>query len=252
MTKASIVITAMAILAVSTATSADTAASVKALPDGSQGFNVTGIVTSSGGSTGRLQFVIQDATGGLLIDRGTITPPYAQPNVGDSVTITTGTKSTYFGSVQFVPEISGSVVVNSTGNPLPAPYVYPSVAAALAAPTLDHQGLYVRVKNVYFTIAPVGPNWPSTGGMNYEVTDNGADLIRVRLTTDLHGQETNWGNKTAPTNNPADRVDIVAVGAQYNSASQIYMNDPVGTSAKTDETGPIRPATTSVGEWALY
>ncbi len=237
-------------LALAAPAAADTVAAVKALADASLASNVTGIVTSVGGSTGRLQFTIQDATGGLLIDKGTLT--YTQPNVGDSVTIVSGTKTTFSGTIELIPTTAGDIVVNNTGNPQPTIVTYPSIAAALAASTTDHQGRLVRIQNVYFTVAPAGPNWPATGGVNYTVTDNGTDTMTVRVTSDIHGLGAAWSAKLAPTASSSDRVDIVGVGSLFSSVNQIYINDPVGTSAKTDATGPIRPPTTSVGDWNLY
>ncbi len=241
---------------------AGTVAQVKASAEGAE-WQTTGIVTSVGGNTGRRAFTIQDATDAILIDnKNSLT--YTLPAVGDSVWIRRGNKTTFSNTIQLQPAATADVIVNSSGNPLPAPVVFASVNDFLAANVTSTQAKLVRLQNVYLKDAATSAgavNWldasATVGGHNFGFTSDGASTVTVRITNDLNGKETNWQNKVRPaTNNSSDRVDIVAVAAQFTVAAvptlQISLNDPVGTSAKTDATGPIRPATTAVSDWRKY
>lgn len=243
-----------------------TCASVKAAANGTRFQNVHGIVTSVGGNYGRLQFTIQDGTVGLLIDSPSATA-YTQPNIGDDVTIGVASRNTSSGSIVLQPEGTGSAAftVNSSGNPLPAPVTYGSVAEFLAANTIDIQGLRVQICNVYLDsistadTAKVGDTtWlasaQTAGAAGLVFTDDGTAKVTVYVTNDLHGKLDDWKAKIRPaTADSNDRVNVIAVGAQYNNVNQISVNDPVGTAAKTDEAGPIAPAKkAAVNEWSLY
>lgn len=238
-----------------------TCAQVKAAVDGTICLNTSGTVTSVGGATGRLQFTIQDASGGVLVDKNTTT--YVQPNVGDKVTITSGTKTTFNGTVELQPISNTDVVVTPGSNPQPAPIVFGSVAAFKAAPTLTVQATRVTIQNVYLTTGTTGigtTTWlnpTTTGSVNVTMSDSSGTTFTARLTNDLHGKESNWQAKTRPVaNNTSDRVDIIAVGAlqSLGGPNEVSLNDPVGTSAKTDVGGPIAPATVpaAVNKWELF
>lgn len=237
-----------------------TIADVKAAANGARFTDVTGIVTSVGGSTSRLQFTIQDATGGVLVDCGTQT--YTQPTLGDQVKLGICLKTLNGAMVQLAPEVGASAYTTlSSGNALPAPVQFASLTAFLAANSLDTQSKLVRVKNVYCSDTAVptngdAVNWmgaAATGNINYVYTDDGATTIQVRITSDVHGKEAIWRAKPRSTG-VAQKVDVVGVGSAYGTpvVNQIYLNDPAGTTAMTDATGPIYPAGSAVRDWFEY
>lgn len=267
----------VAALAVSSAGYGATVAQVKALADGGSFTNLTGIVTSVGGGTGRLGFTLQDNTGGILVDKGATT--YVQPNLGDSVTILNGT-SVHFSSgavhndpegrytVEAVPVANTDVVVNSNNNALPTPLDFANLTAYMTADFLDTQGRLVRLHNlhlIYSNLTTSGTttwtNGPAVAGLNFNVSDGTTQTV-LRLTSDINGTGGTWSTKTRPSDtNPTDTFDVVAASAWFAVAAtgvpspgnEISLNNWCGTTAKTDATtGPIRAATSNVDLWRKY
>ncbi|MBX7246688.1 MAG: hypothetical protein K1X53_14420 [Candidatus Sumerlaeaceae bacterium] len=235
--------------------------SVKAAADGSQWILTSGTVTSVGGNTNRRGFTIQDATGGILIDNNA-SLTYTVPAVGDFVNITTGTKTTFSGAIELQPTSNAAVVIVNSGNPLPTPQTFLTVDSFLASSTATVQSNYIRINNVFLGgSVPTGggtTTWldaTTTGGVNYLLTSNGVTSVSLRLTADLGGTEATWQAKARPAvANSTDRFDLFAVSTVFAGALQISLNSPVGTTAKTDSTGPIRAATipASAKDWERY
>ncbi len=222
-------------------------ADVKVSGDSTTLTNVTGVVTSVGGATGRLQFTIQDATGGVIVDKGGTS--YVQPLVGDSVTILQGTKTTFSGLIQLQPLSGADVQINSNGNPLPDPLRFSTLYAFSQADTNFVQSMYVHVKDLCLTgslpAAAGSSTWLSstaTGNANYTVTDNGHDTAILRLPVDLAGTLATWRAKQRPAVSASERFDIVCTAGIFGGALQLQMSSPAGTTARADATGPVRVA----------
>jgi hypothetical protein len=162
--------------------------------------------------------------------------------------------------VEAVPASTADVVVNSSGNPAPAPQDFFTVASFLAASTVTVQAKLVRLHNLHLT-TPLPANagattWlnAATVGQNFVVADTAGTTTVLRITSDVHGTVATWQAKTRPSEvNPLDTFDVVAVTATFNPpGNEFSLNDPVGTTAKTDTTGPIRAATSGVPAWKEY
>ena len=241
-----------------TPTQALNIAAVKNSADASIFLNTSGTVTSVGGSFGRLQFTIQDATGGIIIDRNTAV--YTQPNVGDFVNILSGTKTTFNGLVELQPT-NGSDVVTTPGGGSPiTPQAFASVAAFLASTTATQSNL-VRIPNVFLSDLPPANSGATTwldgsatsANIVYGFSDGGPTTVSVRLASDLHNTTATWQAKTRPVEDvTADKVDIVTVAGISGSTLSLIISDPVGTTAKTDATGPIRASVSAVRDWKFY
>jgi phosphatidylserine/phosphatidylglycerophosphate/cardiolipin synthase-like enzyme len=165
---------------------------------------VKGIVTH-GSEWGPIRY-FQDNTAGIAA--------YAVPgspslnalnavNKGDSVTIT-GSLKLYGGLLELDPITS--VVVNSTGNPVPDPLV---ITPAQVGETTE--GRLVEVKNAVFAISGV-----FAAGKTYAISANGesVNIFINKLQTDIIGQPI-----------PQGLVNLTAISSQYYNA---YNSPPPG------------------------
>ena len=147
---------------------------------------VTGIVTSPNFSnTGaRAEYTIQDATGGIVLFAYSfdVGPDGAGLSLGDEVTIT-GEITPYNGLVEIEPATPADVVVESSGNDLPAFQVL-TIAQILASPE-EFESELVRIDSA--TI--VSGTWPtSTSSSNMTITDPSGELhvMRIDGNTNIH------------------------------------------------------------------
>ncbi len=147
---------------------------------------VTGIVTSPNFSESgaRGEYTIQDATGGMVLFAYSfdVGPDGAGLSVGDEVTVT-GSITYYNGLVEIEPATATDVVVESSGNNLPA-FQELTIAQILASPE-EYESELVRIDSV--TI--IGGTWPtSTSSSNMTITDpSGAEhTMRIDGNTDIH------------------------------------------------------------------
>ncbi|TSA41913.1 MAG: hypothetical protein D4R57_00060 [Verrucomicrobiales bacterium] len=144
-------------------------------------FQATGIVTTpanlvSGASV--YSYHIQDATGGIdVFHRGGFSP--LLPTVGDSVTVTAPLVQ-FNGLSEFAPTNANpthSIVINSTGNPLPAPMVFDFTTINPALTESTFEGRYVVASNVFLGITNV-PALITAGG-NVFMTNLTGQIFRL-------------------------------------------------------------------------
>jgi hypothetical protein len=158
---------------------------------------VKGIVTN-GSELGVIRY-FQDNTAGIAAYGSLINSVQR----GDSVTIT-GTLKNYNQLLELDPV--ASVVIRSTGNPVPAP-----IALSPAQIAEAYEGMLVRINNATFTDA----GGTFAGNKKYQFTANGeSGYIYVKTAqTDIVGQPI-----------PSGQVNITAVCSQfdYNSPTAGY------------------------------
>lgn len=154
--------------------SSSTVANIAALRAGTVGqiYELTGEVMMTYQQGFRNQKVIEDATGGILIDdsAGNITSTYA---IGDGITGITGTLGEFNGTMQFVP-VEDSGAASSTGNTLTPQAV---TFADLTANAEDYESELVMVTNV--TMDNTEPNF--AGGSEHAMSQGG-DTFNFRST----------------------------------------------------------------------
>lgn len=162
---------------------------------------VKGIVTH-GAEWGPIRY-FQDNTAGIAAYAALTGPSLNAVNKGDSVTIT-GTLKLYGGLLELDPITS--VVVNSTGNPVPDPLV---ITPAQVGETTE--GRLVEIKNAVFTTSGV-----FASGKTYAITANGesVNIFINKLQTDIIGQPI-----------PQGLVNITAISSQYYNT---YNSPPPG------------------------
>lgn len=154
--------------------SVTTVANIAALRAGTEGevYQLTGeaLITYQQGF--RNQKVIEDATGGILIDdtAGAITTTYA---IGDGVTGVTGELGAFGGMMQFIP-VQDSGAASSTGNTLTPQAV---TLADLTANAENYESELVMVTNV--TMDNTIPNFD---GGEVHAMSQGADMFNFRST----------------------------------------------------------------------
>ena len=220
--------------------------------------DVTGVITSIGGSGGRSQFTMQAGGKALFVDKGN-----QNYSVGDEVKILEGRKTTYasYGIVQFAPtDAVNGIVLVTAGKGVPAPVEY-TAAEFIAAPIADIQSSYVRIKNLKVT-DPLPANggevnWvadsATAGNLNYVACDSGDanTTFTLRFPSDLGPGSLNvWKTKVRPVKD-VDCFHATGVAAAYNNANQLYLDSPVGTAAKFD--GPFQEApAAAVCDWSLF
>ncbi len=145
---------------------------------------IAGIITTPnfGTAGSSSQYYLQDATAGIVFYMGGVD---AGLNPGDDVTIT-GELSYYNGVLEIVPSNPADIVVNSTGNELPAPVSL--TLAGLLADAETYEAMLIQVDSVSITDG----TWPDPGSnANLTVTDpSGATLtMRVDKDTDVDESE---------------------------------------------------------------
>ncbi|MEM9050832.1 MAG: T9SS type A sorting domain-containing protein [Bacteroidota bacterium] len=155
-------------------------------------YNIQGTVLGVNLSGTGLQFTIVDATGGIGLFSGSVVSGYTV-NEGDEVIIT-GTVNQFNGLTQISPS---SIVLVSTGNPIPAP----TTVTALGENT---ESQLVKLECV--TI--IDPSeWDNSGsGFNVDVT-NGTDTFAIRI-----DNEVDLYTQPAPTG----EFDVVGIGGQFD------------------------------------
>jgi endonuclease/exonuclease/phosphatase family metal-dependent hydrolase len=206
-------------LALSTPGFAATIAAVKSAPDGSLMTNITGTVTQVGGNSGRFQFALQDPTGGVIVDRGTL-PGYTLPQLGDAVTVTTATKTTFGGVIQLQPSSVAALTITTPGPGLPTPLVLTGVSALRRGAVNPTQGLLVRVRGARL-VSPLPSaagtdtwlNASATGNGDYVIADDWGVTATLRFPNDLAGSEVVWRQKLRPAlsiSGPIDRTSTAS------------------------------------------
>ena len=162
---------------------------------------VKGIVTH-GAEWGPIRY-FQDNTAGIAAYAALTGPSLNAVNKGDSVTIT-GTLKLYGGLLELDP--ISSVVVRSTGNPVPDPLV---ITPAQVGETTE--GRLVEVKNATFAASGT-----FASGKTYAITANGesVNIFINKLQLDIIGQPI-----------PQGLVNLTAISSQYYNA---YSSPPPG------------------------
>ncbi len=172
-----------------------------AIPDlEGQIVTVSGMITSpSFQGTSRIQYLMQDLTGGVMLFYYN---DYLELNLGDVVTVT-GEIQHYNGVTEIVPSSLDDIVVESTDNTLFSPAAM-SIGYLLANAE-QYESMFVCLKNV--SLAD-GETWPTSGSNNLTFTD-GTDEITIRIDSD-----TDINGNTEPTW-PADVMGCVS---QYDNS----------------------------------
>jgi phosphatidylserine/phosphatidylglycerophosphate/cardiolipin synthase-like enzyme len=162
---------------------------------------VKGIVTH-GAEWGPIRY-FQDNTAGIAAYAALTGPSLNAVNKGDSVTIT-GTLKLYGGLLELDPLTS--VVVNSTGNPVPDPLV---ITPAQVGETTE--GRLVEIKNAVFATSGI-----FASGKTYAIKANGesVNIFINKLQTDIIGQPI-----------PQGLVNLTAISSQYYNT---YNSPPPG------------------------
>ena len=162
---------------------------------------VKGIVTN-GAELGSIRY-FQDNTAGIAAYAALTGPSLNAVNKGDSVTIT-GTLKVYGGLLELDPLTS--VVVNSTGNPVPDPLVITPVQVGETT-----EGRLVEVKNAVFATSGI-----FASGKTYAITANGesVNIFINKLQIDIINQPI-----------PQGLVNLTAISSQYYNA---YNSPPPG------------------------
>jgi phosphatidylserine/phosphatidylglycerophosphate/cardiolipin synthase-like enzyme len=162
---------------------------------------VKGVVTH-GAEWGPIRY-FQDNTAGIAAYAALTGPSLNAVNKGDSVTIT-GTLKLYGGLLELDPITS--VIVNSTGNPVPDPIVItPSQVGE------NTEGRLVEVKNAVFATSGI-----FASGKTYAISANGesVNIFINKLQTDIIGQPI-----------PQGLVNLTAISSQYYNT---YNSPPPG------------------------
>nr|NQU89632.1 T9SS type A sorting domain-containing protein [Bacteroidota bacterium] len=195
-------ITALLLLATYSFSNAqNTILEARQMPEGSI-VTVKGIVTN-GSELGIIRY-FQDATAGIAAYGSMV----GSTNRGDTITVT-GTLKIYYQLLELDP--ISSVVVNSTGNPLPEPILL--TPDQISEP---YEGMLVKVNNVVFNDA----GQLFTGNNKYEFTANGeTGFIYVKNGQNLVG-----------TVIPTGEVNITAICSQFHFSNpydgyQLYLRD---------------------------
>jgi hypothetical protein len=162
-------------------------------------FTVEGIVTTWGPLTpaGNVLFYMQDATAGIAVFWSGA-PTESQPNAGDRVRVT-APLSSFNGLLECSPvftNVQHSVVVVSTGNPLPTPVPVPFDASQNDPIVMDAlEGRYVVASNVVldassttFISASAGEFLTDTNGQTFSMF--------INASTDIPGQTKPEGTAT--------------------------------------------------------
>jgi len=135
---------------------------------------IEGIVTSPnfGTAGSRTEHTVQDPTAALVIYSGGFD---AGLTVGDAVTIT-GVLDAYNGKFEIVPASPADVVIESSGNDLPA--FQELTIATLIADGESYEAELVRIDSA--TI--VGGSWPSSGNnANLDISDPSGAIMTMRI-----------------------------------------------------------------------
>jgi len=155
-------------------------------------YNIQGTVLGSNFSGSGLQFTVVDATGGIGIFSGSVVSGYTVTE-GDEVIIT-GTVSQFNGLTQINPS---SIVLVSSGNPIPAPTTVTSLGE-------NTESQLVKIECVTI-LDPT--DWTNSGsGFNVDVS-NGVDTFAIRI-----DNEVDLYNQPAPTG----EFDVVGIGGQFD------------------------------------
>jgi len=145
---------------------------------------VSGIITATTfGTVGsNTQAALQDVTGGIIIYTGAFDAGFV---IGDEVTLT-GSIDLYNGLVEITPSSPTDIVIESSGNDLPA--VQNLTIPELLADAEAYESELIVIDSV--TI--VGGDWPtSASSRNMDITDPSGTLLVMRIDgdTDVHNYE---------------------------------------------------------------
>lgn len=167
-------------------------------------YTLTGEVLLVFQQSSRNQKVVQDATGGILIDDtgAKITTVY---NLNDGITGLTGALTEYNGLLQFIPSMDPGVA-SSNDNAVLATEV---TISDLKASWSMYESKLVKLSNVSFG-AKAGDKFAD--GQNYTLTDNGANEIVLR---------TNFRGTDLIDNVVPGSANVVGVAAIFNGTHQI-------------------------------
>lgn len=166
---------------------------------------VAGTVISPNYQTTNHSYYIWDGTAGITeIMFGTTVPVLA---LGDNVQIT-GAIGHFRGLTQITPLDSASLVVQSSGNPVPAPVVL-TLGQYKANPEM-YEGTLVG----FLSLSKASGTWPATGSATLKMTD-GIDTVDLRIDsdTDIDGNP-----------EPVWPRDILGIGSQFSSGATSYFD----------------------------
>jgi len=199
-------VTSMATFTVATATQVNDIAALRAGTEGDY-YELTGeAVMTVDAMNSRNQKYIQDGSAAILIDddNGIITTSYS---AGDGITGIKGQLSSYFGVLQFVPQVDPGAA-SSMGNTV-TPQV---VTIADLTSSLDtYESELVTINDVTF-VEGDGTATFSSGNGNHDITDGTNTMIfRLNFSTDING-----------TVIPTSSANITGIAAEFDGDSQIF------------------------------
>lgn len=159
-------------------------------------------------SANRFSYVIQDATGGITITKGSVTGGGPYYSVGTRLLVT-GTVSYFRGTTQLdIADLANDISVVDSGN------VITPVELTLndyLAEAERYEGVLIKFNGVAKT--PSSPAWPTPpGDANMIVWDGYKQVVlRVDKDTDLdENPEPNWP------------ISVIGTGTQYTSSSTVH------------------------------
>lgn len=167
---------------------------------------VQGVVIGPNYQTSNWSYYIWDGTGGIdAVNFGTTDPVV---NLGDEITIT-GEIDHYRGLTEIIALVDSSIVVGSSGNPVPDPLVL-TVADYLADPEA-----YESTLIAFVNMDKTSGTWPSAGSSATLGMSDGTGTLDYRIDSD-----TDVDDNPEPT----WPKDLIGIGSQYSSGSTVYDN----------------------------
>ena len=206
-------------------------------------YTIRGVVTTINLDPGRLQFYVQDATGGILLDKAASSGWYTSKNlaVGSDVTIY-GQLIQYTGSgmPELTPTAESDITKNGTAA-LPTPQTI-TISDLGDGDHFALRGKLVRLLNVYKSTAVVD-TWPTSGNNanNFiiavgSVSATPTGIMRIDKDTDVDDNpEPTWPK------------DVTAIYIQYDASSPYTSTYELTPRAISDFI-----AVTPVRDWAFY
>jgi hypothetical protein len=196
-------------------------------------FTTTGTVTTYNNMTSgsvNYEFFMQDNTGGIAVFWAGAAAGNNLPQAGDIVQVT-APLSQFNGLLELAPTASNpltSVVVLSSGNPLPAPQVLPFDPTVTANPAIMEalEGSYCVASNVFLDVT--APTFVSQA--NFLITDslNRTFDLFVNANTDLPGQP-----------KPAGPVTVYGVLGQFIGTAPFTSGYELTPSRFAEIVGPV-------------